>query len=260
MPKSIRRIIAKLVISSLLANSSIEIGMPTRTSQVADPFPVLTHQALVNRGATFPYERGWYQEKSATGLLLRAASVDVLNEMSVPAQRVIFRLRSLVKKPIPLIVIEGPSGAGKTTFMSRLSSHHPRDFIWLPAVLTRSVHSGDSASQTERVLAEEEFARRTDRGEILFSHYLSYWRGFLADDLEAAIVSGRVIGVESRRLMHKLTQLGFPLKIKRVVVTPRRITAPLTMDEQRQWRALLAQRMRQRDPTITDTELEMRNS
>lgn len=67
-----------------------------------------------------------------------------------------------------LIVISGPSGAGKTSICEALLIQLPHS-VWSVSVTTRAPRPGDQSGHTYEFVSREAFARREEAGEFLES-------------------------------------------------------------------------------------------
>lgn len=95
-----------------------------------------------------------------------------------------------------LIVISGPSGAGKTTICQQLLERLP-DTVWSVSATTRKPRSGESDSTGYEFTDREEFARREAEGEFLESaEYLGERYGTPRRPVEDALAVGRNVVME----------------------------------------------------------------
>lgn len=95
-----------------------------------------------------------------------------------------------------LIVISGPSGAGKTSICKALLAQIP-DTSWSVSVTTRSPRSGERDGESYSFVSPREFARRKDRGEFLESaEYIGEHYATPKAPVEQALSAGRNIVME----------------------------------------------------------------
>ncbi|MBN7807472.1 phosphonate metabolism protein/1,5-bisphosphokinase (PRPP-forming) PhnN [Agrobacterium rosae] len=133
----------------------------------------------------------------------------------------------LPKHPGVMIVVVGPSGAGKDTLMAfaaaKLGQRHNIHFA--RRVITRS---RDAGGEDHEAVTREEFARRLDQGEFCVSwdaHGLSY--GIPASVQEKLKLGDIVIANGSRSALSHF-KAAFPaLKVINVIATPDVLAARL---------------------------------
>ena len=98
--------------------------------------------------------------------------------------------------PGKLIVISGPSGAGKTSICKGLLAQFP-DAAWSVSVTTRPPRSGESSGESYVFVNREEFERRESAGEFLESaEYVGQRYGTPRLPIEEALSRGRNIIAE----------------------------------------------------------------
>jgi guanylate kinase len=95
-----------------------------------------------------------------------------------------------------LIVVSGPSGAGKTTVLRRVFEQSPLPLRASVSATTRPPRPGERDGIEYHFLAPEEFAQRVDRGEFLecfevFGH--GYWYGTLWTEVTSGLRDGKWI-------------------------------------------------------------------
>lgn len=95
-----------------------------------------------------------------------------------------------------LIVISGPSGAGKTSICDALLEQMPGT-VWSVSVTTRPPRPGDVNGQTYEFLGDQEFAERERAGELLESaEYIGHRYGTPRAPVEAALAEGKNVVLE----------------------------------------------------------------
>jgi len=95
-----------------------------------------------------------------------------------------------------LIVISGPSGAGKTSICRALLTCVP-DAIWSVSATTRPRRPSDKAGTSYEFLSREEFEQRERRGEFLESaEYVGNRYGTPRAPVERALAEGKNVVME----------------------------------------------------------------
>jgi guanylate kinase len=95
-----------------------------------------------------------------------------------------------------LIVISGPSGAGKTSICNALLEQWPRT-IWSVSVTTRAKRRGEADGQCYEFVTREAFERRAVAGEFLeTAEYIGEWYGTPRKPVEEALANGRNVVME----------------------------------------------------------------
>jgi guanylate kinase len=95
-----------------------------------------------------------------------------------------------------LIVISGPSGAGKTSICNALLTELP-NAVWSVSATTRAPRPGDNIGSSYEFLSREEFARREAAGEFLESaEYVGQRYGTPRKPVEDALREGKNIILE----------------------------------------------------------------
>lgn len=99
-------------------------------------------------------------------------------------------------KPGKLIVISGPSGAGKTSICRALLRQVP-DTVWSVSATTRPMRPGDTPGESYEFLSAEEFARREAAGDFLESaEYIGHRYGTPRRPVEQALTAGKNVVLE----------------------------------------------------------------
>ncbi len=98
-----------------------------------------------------------------------------------------------------LIVVSGPSGAGKTTVLRRLFQSAPVPLKASVSATTRPPRPGERDGVDYHFLTEEEFNRRRQRGEFLECFEVfgrGYWYGTLWSEVTPSLEAGRWVLLE----------------------------------------------------------------
>lgn len=95
-----------------------------------------------------------------------------------------------------LIVISGPSGAGKTSICEALLDN-VSDTIWSVSATTRPPRAGEVSGQAYEFISPEEFASRKEAGEFLeCAEYIGHWYGTPRTPVTDAIERGQNVVLE----------------------------------------------------------------
>jgi guanylate kinase len=95
-----------------------------------------------------------------------------------------------------LVVISGPSGAGKTSICDELLGRIPGS-QWSVSVTTRPRRAGEVDGQHYRFITLDEFQRMVAAGELLeHAQYLGHWYGTPRGPVEEALAAGRTMIME----------------------------------------------------------------
>ncbi len=90
-----------------------------------------------------------------------------------------------------LIVISGPSGAGKTSICNALLERLPRAY-WSVSATTRPERAQEVDGRNYRFVSRDEFARMRERGEFIeAAEYVGNWYGTPAEPVHRVIAEGR---------------------------------------------------------------------
>lgn len=94
-----------------------------------------------------------------------------------------------------LVVISGPSGAGKTSVCKALRQRNGVEFS--VSATTRKMRNGERDGVDYHFLSQDEFRRRIDAGEFLeWAEYNGNYYGTLAAPMHRALAEGRVFVLE----------------------------------------------------------------
>jgi len=95
-----------------------------------------------------------------------------------------------------LLVVSGPSGAGKTSICDALLKRIPNS-RWSVSVTTRPKRGHEVDGQAYRFITPEQFQRMIERDELLeHAEYLGHLYGTPRAPVEAAVAAGEVIIME----------------------------------------------------------------
>lgn len=95
-----------------------------------------------------------------------------------------------------LIVVSGPSGAGKTSICDALLNRLP-NAVWSVSVTTRPERPGDKTGTGYEFVSVAEFLRRRDAGAFLESaEYIGHHYGTPREPVERALSEGRDVVLE----------------------------------------------------------------
>lgn len=101
-----------------------------------------------------------------------------------------------VRRPGLLIVVSGPSGAGKTSICKELLQRLP-SAVWSVSVTTRPPRPGEKNGESYTFLSLDEFMRRREAGDLLeFAEYVGHHYGTPRSPVEAALSAGRDVVME----------------------------------------------------------------
>ncbi|MEK6676084.1 MAG: guanylate kinase [Planctomycetota bacterium] len=99
-------------------------------------------------------------------------------------------------KPGKLIVISGPSGAGKTSICNALLEQIP-DTVWSVSATTRPIRGAEVSGRSYEFIASREFERRLDAGDFLeTAEYVGHWYGTPRRPVEEALEQGKNVVLE----------------------------------------------------------------
>ena len=98
-----------------------------------------------------------------------------------------------------LVVVSGPSGAGKTTVMKRVFERSDLPLVRSVSATTRPPRPGERDGVDYHFLTEEEFAVRQKRGDFLESVQVfgrSHWYGTLRSEVTTGLAAGKWVVLE----------------------------------------------------------------
>lgn len=98
-----------------------------------------------------------------------------------------------------LVIVSGPSGAGKTTVLKRLFQRAPVPLVPSVSATTRPPRPGEVPGVDYHFLSEEEFANRRARGEFLECVQVfggDPWYGTLASAVAPSLEEGKWVLLE----------------------------------------------------------------
>ncbi len=95
-----------------------------------------------------------------------------------------------------LVVISGPSGAGKTSICRELLKRIP-NAVWSVSATTRPIRAGEVDGESYHFISRDRFLDMLECGELLeHAEYLGHLYGTPRKPVEEAIAAGRVIILE----------------------------------------------------------------
>lgn len=100
--------------------------------------------------------------------------------------------------PGKLVIVSGPSGAGKTTVLRRVFAEAPVPLVSSVSATTRPPRPGEVDGRDYHFLSEEDFVSRRERGEFLesFQVFGGHWYGTLASEVTPSLKAGKWVVLE----------------------------------------------------------------
>jgi guanylate kinase len=96
-----------------------------------------------------------------------------------------------------LVIISGPSGAGKTTIVKRLPEKCPLPLVVSVSATTRQPRHGEVEGVDYHFLSQDDFARRRQAGEFLeCMDYAGNWYGTLQSQVASGLAAGKWVLLE----------------------------------------------------------------
>lgn len=98
-----------------------------------------------------------------------------------------------------LVIVSGPSGAGKTTVLRRVLDEAPVPLTLSVSATTRPPRAGEKDGVNYHFLSAEDFAARRQRGEFLECFEVfgrGYWYGTLKSEVSSGLAAGKWVVLE----------------------------------------------------------------
>lgn len=119
-----------------------------------------------------------------------------------------------------LVVISGPSGAGKTSICRALLSSLP-DAVWSVSATTRPKRPGDESGSSYEFIDTAEFDARRQAGEFLeTAQYVGQWYGTPRRPVEEALAAGKYVILEIEVQGGRQVAKAMPESVRIFVMPP----------------------------------------
>jgi guanylate kinase len=150
-----------------------------------------------------------------------------------------------------LVVISGPSGAGKTSICNELLKRIP-GARWSVSVTTRPPRGQEQDGEAYRFISAEEFQRMVAADELLeHAQYLGHWYGTPRRPVEAAITAGLTLIMEIEVQGGAQVARRMPESVRVFVLPPTMATLKARLaGRQTESEALQARRLAEADGEI----------
>lgn len=183
-----------------------------------------------------------------------------------PAAHWLLRNLKFEQRPLStpnILVIAGPSGVGKSTFVNRLLKDHKDRFIRLIRTTTRPPNPKEREGDDYQFVTAEKFKEGLVSGELLFprDHY-GYQYGFARKDLFGAINSKKILLMEGIGSAMDIANAWPDTEVRIVGVLPMHVEMggeELDVAEEGELSEALRRRIRQREPDISEDVLSARS-
>src|SRR5262245_2612027 len=105
----------------------------------------------------------------------------------------------VASRPGQLIVVSGPSGAGKTTVLHEVFARSKRPLVLSVSATTRPPRAGEKDGVDYHLLSPEELQNRRERGDFLESFEVfgrGHWYGTLFSEVTPRLAQGKWVVLE----------------------------------------------------------------
>ena len=155
------------------------------------------------------------------------------------------------KRPGKLVVVSGPSGAGKTSICDELLKRIPNS-RWSVSVTTRPRRGHEVDGEAYRFITREEFDQMVARDDLLeHAEYLGHSYGTPRGPIEAAVAAGEIVILEIEVQGGAQVAQRVPDSIRIFVLPPTMETLKARLEgRQTETEALQAKRLAEADGEI----------